>query len=173
MNLNYLNGSKIKFINTFQQVLPVNPSRLFCFRGQFSPKIGQSLEQGFPRFRLQLQIKVVRKNHLWIQFFRKHPSACLQFQIRWLHENKIYSDDHHFHTQHEFIQSVVTDKIDYFYFNDTVIQSINDHYNLNFSIVPQHNKGTKLVTAVDESLIKKLYAKDYELINSVKFVNMP
>jgi len=90
-----------------------------------------------------------------------------------IHENKIYSDDHHFHTQHEFIQSVVTDKIDYFYFNDTVIQSINDHYGLNFSIVPSYNGSTELVIAVDETLIKTLYAKDYELINSVKFVNMP
>jgi hypothetical protein len=82
------------------------------------------------------------------------------------------SDDCHFRNQHEFIQSIAKDKIDYFYFNDTVIQSIKNYYSLNFSFVPHHNKGTKLVTAVDETLIKTLYAKDYELINSVKFLNI-
>lgn len=87
-------------------------------------------------------------------------------------KNKIYSKDCHYHAQHEFIQRVPKDKIDYFYFNDTAIQNIKDYYNLNFSIVPHHNKGTRLVTAVDETLIKTLYAKDYELINSVKFINI-
>jgi hypothetical protein len=90
-----------------------------------------------------------------------------------IQKNKIYSDDCHFRAQHEFIQSVPKDKIDFFYFGDSVIEHIKNYYGLNFSIVPQHNKGTKLVTAVDETLIKTLYADDYELINSVNFVNMP
>jgi len=89
-----------------------------------------------------------------------------------IQKSKIYSDDCHFHAQHEFIQSVPKDKIDFFYFNDTVIQDIKDYYNLNFSIVPQHNKGTKLVTAVNNELIKTLYADDYKLINSIKFLNV-
>ena len=89
-----------------------------------------------------------------------------------IYKSKVYSDDCHFRAQHEFIQSVATDKIDYFYFNDTVIQDIKDYYNLNFNFVPHHNKGTKLVTAVDETLIKTLYSEDYELINSVKFINI-
>ena len=44
-----------------------------------------------------------------------------------IYKSKVYSDDCHFRAQHEFIQSVATDKIDYFYFNDTVIQDIKDY----------------------------------------------
>jgi hypothetical protein len=89
-----------------------------------------------------------------------------------IQKNKIYSDDCHFRAQHEFIQNVSKDKIDFFYFGGSVIEHINNYYNLNFSVVPQHNKGTKLVTAVDNELIKTLYADDYKLINSVKFLNV-
>ena len=90
-----------------------------------------------------------------------------------IRKTKIYSKDCHYHAQHEFIERVPKDKIDFFYFNNEVVESIKNHYNLNFETIPQHNLGTKVVTAVDEQLIKTIYQKDYELINSIKFVNMP
>ena len=90
-----------------------------------------------------------------------------------IRKTKIYSNDCHYHAQHEFIERVPKDKTDFFYFTDSVIDDIKNYYNLNFGIIPQHNLGTKVVTAVNEQLIKTIYKKDYELINSVKFINKP
>ena len=88
--------------------------------------------------------------------------------------NVLNTVDCHFQPQKKFIDSLSAGSIDFFWYNKNVVTEIKQYYGLKFNQFNLNlNIGTRLMTSVDESLIKKLYAKDYELINSVKFVNMP
>jgi len=87
--------------------------------------------------------------------------------------NKIFTEDCHFTPQVEFIRRVPRDKTDFFYFKNSVLNDISDFYDVEMREIGHHNKTRKLVTSVDEDFIKTIYAKDYELISSVKFVNKP
>lgn len=87
-------------------------------------------------------------------------------------KNKIFSDDCHFRSQSEFIARFPKDKIDFFYFNNSILSDITNYYNLRISPDHHHNASTHVVTAVDESLLKSLYKDDYNLINSVNFINV-
>ena len=86
--------------------------------------------------------------------------------------NKLVTTDCHFQPQHKFISNLSLESVDFFWYSNTVVQDIKQFYNLDFKNL-NLNVSTKLINQVDNELIKTLYAKDYELINSVKFVNMP
>jgi len=85
--------------------------------------------------------------------------------------NQLFTEDCHFTPQVEFINRVPFEKTDFFYFNQNVLNDISARYDLNIEEIKNHNESTKLITTVDNELIKTLYAKDYELISSVSFIN--
>ena len=87
--------------------------------------------------------------------------------------DQLYTEDAHYTPQYKFIQRVPKDKIDFFYFNNTVINSISDYYDLELDTQHHHNSSKRIITAVDDQLIKTLYNDDYKLISNIKFVNMP
>ena len=81
--------------------------------------------------------------------------------------------DCHFLPQTKFIKDLPRDQIDFFFYNKTVLEDIEKHYGLKLNQSGKNeNIGNKLVTEVDNELIKKLYSEDYELINSVNFINV-
>lgn len=89
-------------------------------------------------------------------------------------KNNIIIEDCHFQPQCSFINELPRDRIDFFLHKKTVLQDIEKHYSIKFNATATNlNVGKKLITAVNQELIKDLYKKDYELINSIKFVNMP
>jgi hypothetical protein len=86
---------------------------------------------------------------------------------------EIATEDCHFCPQSNFISKLPLDRVDFFFHNKNVLEEIEQHYDIKFNEDAKHeNASKKLVTAIDEELIKTLYAKDYELINSVKFINI-
>lgn len=86
--------------------------------------------------------------------------------------NKLVTKDCHFQPQYNFISNLPFKDIDFFWYSNTAVQDIEKFYNLDFKGL-NLNVSTKLIDQVDNELIKTLYADDYNLINSVKFVNMP
>jgi hypothetical protein len=88
-------------------------------------------------------------------------------------KGKLHTNDCHYSQQAKFIARVPKDKTDFFYYNKNILSDISSYYDLGFNTNHHHNASQNLVTSVDEDFIKTLYAEDYELINSVKFVNMP
>ena len=92
--------------------------------------------------------------------------------LRIIKDNQLSTSDCHFEEQHKFINFIPKDKIDFFYFNSNIIDDINRHYNLSFIHKPRFNVSARLVSSVNEETIKSIYAKDYELINSVNFINV-
>jgi len=63
------------------------------------------------------------------------------------------------------------ENIDFFWYGNNVVQDIEKFYGLDFNQL-NLNVGNKLIKQIDNELIKKLYKDDYELINSIKFVNI-
>lgn len=88
--------------------------------------------------------------------------------------NILITQDQHYQSQVSFIKTISHDNIDFFMFNKNVVDDIQQYYNLTFeNSISKLNVSKKVITQVNEELIKTLYADDYQLINSVKFVNMP
>jgi len=87
--------------------------------------------------------------------------------------NNLHTVDCHYQPQHMFIDSIPINDIDFFWYNKNVAEEIEQFYNLNFNHSNLDlNLGNKLVKEIDISIIKTLYAEDYKLINSVKFINI-
>ena len=86
--------------------------------------------------------------------------------------NRLVTNDCHFQPQCKFISNLSLENIDFFWYSNNVVQDIEKFYDLDFNRL-NLNVGNKLIKQIDNELIKKLYADDYELINSVNFVNMP
>lgn len=80
------------------------------------------------------------------------------------------SNDAHFFSQNTFIEGLDKSKIDFFWLNNNIIDDLNNFYNLNME-QNYINRFSKIVKSVDVDIIKDVYVKDYELIDSVKFVN--
>ena len=80
------------------------------------------------------------------------------------------SNDAHFFSQNTFIEGLDKSKIDFFWLNNNIIDDLNNFYNLNME-QNYINRFSKIVKSVDIDIIKDVYVKDYELIDSVKFVN--
>lgn len=86
------------------------------------------------------------------------------------YNNNIVTSDCHFQPQHKFISNLVLERVDFFWYSNTVVQDIEQFYDLDFNDL-NLNVSTKLIKQVDDELIKALYIDDYKLINSVKFLN--
>lgn len=86
--------------------------------------------------------------------------------------NKLVTKDCHFQPQYNFVSNLSFESVDFFWYSNTIVQDIEQFYNLDFNHL-NLNVGNKLIKQVDEELIKTIYAKDYELISNVKFVNKP
>ena len=80
------------------------------------------------------------------------------------------SNDAHFFSQNTFIEGLDKSKIDFFWLNNNIIDDLNNFYDLNME-QNYINRFSKIVKSVDIDIIKNVYEKDYELIDSVKFVN--
>jgi len=80
------------------------------------------------------------------------------------------SNNAHFFSQNTFLEGLDYNKIDFFWLNKDIIGDLNSHYNLNME--PSHvNQFGKIVTGVDINIVKDVYKEDYDLIDSVKFIN--
>lgn len=82
-----------------------------------------------------------------------------------------YTEDCHFEKQHKFIRHIGHSKIDFFYFNQSVISEINNHYDLGFENILHNNKSIPLITKINKHAARSIYIDDVALIQSVKFVN--
>jgi len=80
------------------------------------------------------------------------------------------SNDAHFFSQNTFIEGLDKSKIDFFWLNNNIINDLNNFYDLDME-QNYINRFSKIVKSVDIDIIKNVYEKDYELIDSVKFVN--
>jgi len=81
------------------------------------------------------------------------------------------TDDIHFLPQAFYLDGLDKNKMDFFWMNKDIIQDINRFYGLEF----QHknfNVSDKFVTDADVEYLKDIYKVDYDLINSVNFVNL-
>ena len=85
--------------------------------------------------------------------------------------NRLVTNDCHFQPQCKFISNLSLENIDFFWYGNNVVQDIEKFYGLDFNQL-NLNVGNKLIKQIDNELIKKLYKDDYELINSIKFVNI-
>lgn len=156
-------------------LIPKNASTTMMYSTMFYPSTSEWRLCNFLKENLEIDKFIV----ILRDPVKRYISATNMFLTSGVHmlptsirKTKIYSNDCHYHAQHEFIKRVPKDKIDFFYFDDKVVEAITNHYDLNFGLIPHHNLGKKVVTAVDEQLIKAIYQMDYELINSVKFLNI-
>lgn len=103
--------------------------------------------------------------------FMRFEGNMFHHKISWAN---YISEDKHFVPQHCFLTEPEYDKhptIDYFYYNPNVIQEILDHYGLPNSNEIFNNNNEPVIRDVYEEKIRQYYAKDYELINSVNFIN--
>jgi hypothetical protein len=90
-----------------------------------------------------------------------------------LTNDKIVTKDCHFQTQYKFISLLHQERIDFFWYNKDVVYQIEKYYGLKFNYSTLDlNISNRLITTIDNELIKKMYSEDYELINSVKFINV-
>lgn len=81
------------------------------------------------------------------------------------------TNDAHFLEQIYFLLDVDYSLVDFFYYNDNVIEDINNFYGLtleNKIVYPSQ----KIISDVDRDIINQVYEKDYALIKSVNFVNV-
>ena len=89
------------------------------------------------------------------------------------------SNDSHFIPQQSFLKDVYDFKarfdeeikIDYFYYNRDIYNQINAEYDLDIDAKKIMGYAHKMITGVDETVIRQAYRVDYEIINSVKFKN--
>ena len=88
-----------------------------------------------------------------------------------LRPEEFYTEDCHFEKQHKFIRHIDHSKIDFFYFNQSVISEINNHYDLGFENILHNNKSNPLITNINKHAVRSIYIDDVALIQSVKFVN--
>lgn len=81
------------------------------------------------------------------------------------------TNDAHFLEQVYFLLDLDHSHIDFFYYNDNIIEDINSYYGLTLEnkIV---NSSKKIISDVDKDIINQIYEKDYTLIKSVNFVNV-
>jgi len=89
--------------------------------------------------------------------------------------NNYLETDQHFLPQTKFIGTIL-DKfsdIDYWQYNHSVLEDINDHYKLDITEIlkARCNTSEKIVTSINKTFIKKHYADDIAIMNSVKFLN--
>ncbi len=85
-----------------------------------------------------------------------------------------YTEDCHYEKQYKFIQGLDTERVDFFYYSDEVLEHINSDYNI-FKDVKKLNhtkKIERLFLSVNQDLVRLLYKEDYNLINSVRFKNV-
>jgi len=61
--------------------------------------------------------------------------------------------------------------VDYFYMKDSLIDDINEHYQIQLVNHKSNAAPQRVVTAVNPSVMQSVYQADYELINNVNFVN--
>lgn len=85
------------------------------------------------------------------------------------------TEDQHFIKQHWFLdQARLLDRpnVDFFWFHNGVVQDIINYYQLDDVENQIWNESTNpVITAVNTDLLQEHYAEDYELIDSVKFIN--
>ena len=63
-------------------------------------------------------------------------------------------------------------QIDYFHLKPGLLQDLNDFYGFNLAIIETTNVTKhKVITEVNEDIIKSAYRADYDLIQRVNFVN--
>jgi hypothetical protein len=103
-----------------------------------------------------------------------HPRTITSNYVDIRKEDNKYSifksNDAHFFSQNTFIEGLDKSKIDFFWLNNNIINDLNDFYDLNME-QNYINRFSKIIKSVDIDIIKDVYVKDYELIDSVKFVN--
>ena len=81
------------------------------------------------------------------------------------------TNDAHFLQQSCFLLDLDRDMIDFFYFNDKVIEDINHYYGMSLDTSKVYTSN-RIITHADENIIRQVYEKDYTLIESVNFVNL-
>ena len=85
--------------------------------------------------------------------------------------DNFYTEECHYEKQYKFIEGLNPIKVDFYYHTDTVIQDINNDYDLGFDEIPNLNLTNKLFNSVDTEMVSKIYKEDYSLIDSVQFKN--
>ena len=89
--------------------------------------------------------------------------------------------DEHFIPQSRFLDGLDPDKLDYFYMGSgtevDILEDVMSYYGIRY-MVSYDEDGSKrnitkqkIVTAVDDNIIRKMYQEDYQLIQSVEFKN--
>jgi len=81
------------------------------------------------------------------------------------------TDDIHFLPQAFYLDGLDKNKMDFFWMNKDIIQDINRFYGLDFQ-QKNINVSHKFVTDANVEYLKDIYRVDYDLINSVNFVNL-
>ena len=96
-------------------------------------------------------------------------------------KNIMTTTNEHFIPQTQFLQDLDPDKLDYFYMGNgkevDIIKDVMSYYGIRY-MVSYDEDGSKrnitkqkIVTAVDDNIIRKMYQEDYRLIQSVEFKN--
>lgn len=81
------------------------------------------------------------------------------------------TNDAHFLPQACFLDPVNQDIVDFFYYNDNIIEDINQFYKLSLDTKKVY-QSNKIITHADVNIIRQVYEEDYTLIKSVNFVNV-
>jgi hypothetical protein len=82
------------------------------------------------------------------------------------------SQNEHFIPQSRFIHNLPAGaQVDYFYLKHGIVQDLNHHYGWDLPDLGVLYSSTKIVDSAILWRMQKLYAEDYELISSVKFIN--
>jgi hypothetical protein len=96
-------------------------------------------------------------------------------------KNIMTTTDEHFIPQSRFLNGLDPDKLDYFYMGSgaevDIVKDVMSYYGIRY-MVSYDEDGSKrnitkqkIVTAVDDNIIRKMYQEDYQLIQSVEFKN--
>jgi hypothetical protein len=83
----------------------------------------------------------------------------------------IDTTDVHFLPQHKFLHGLDRSKIDFFYQENDVVSAIRKYYGISGDQENQNHTKLKIVTEVNFDVIERIYAHDYDLIESVEFKN--
>lgn len=87
-----------------------------------------------------------------------------------IRNNILETNDSHYEKQYHFLMDLDVNNIDLFYFKSDVVNNVCEYLNVPFE---KHNEmfSDKIITNVNEEIIRNTYKEDYELINKVKYLN--
>lgn len=114
---------------------------------------------------------------LKLEGFPTHKSNFITFQPidKWQSTFFAITNDAHFKPQLAYFYWLEELKIptEFFYLKPGLINDLNNHYDeINWPSDPHNTRGwARIVKADNEQIIKSAFKADYDLINSVKFVN--